>query len=1004
MCSQRLFLQGFYWAISAHALFLFLLVFFEKYTRLQHNILYDPQFTRKYPSGLENTEPLQSKGRSLQAACLPFVFHKPLTDAPSVRTIEDMRRSLLFWLPILWSLSATGVRAASPGFDLAGPKVDVHVKRGTVTLPISEASNLLPGDRLWIHPDLPDTQSEHFVLVVAFLRGTTNPPPPEWFTRVETWTREAHDEGVFVTVPPEAQQALLFLAPETGGDFNTLRKAVREEPGTFVRAAQDLQAASWERLRLDAYLDDVRITSQTNAAKLKARAELAARSLGIKINESCFDKPVDEQATCLSQNSEGMVLDDSNAQSLVNQLASGSALDIVNQLSVTTMAGGGMYSPYVGAIIDTAKLLSSLHTAHFQYIPALALPTTDTLNLRLNMPLSFRNPKSVVVVALPPIGPNRAEPLYAVDPEQVSCAPKPDLVLAAEGAPLAYATQFAHNLVLHIEPATDKGAPTSATGAGVDLPIKLDAGEGGLTFVGTVPKLPPGQLLGTVRGKWGFDDWQGPSFHLYSPISGKWAVAAGDQSALVVGRDDSLHIVGDNAQCVQQVEEQAATGSPISLPWTTPKPDTLLVKIPLQNAEPGPVDLDVFQYGLLQPDKIKMTAYDAAASLQNLTLSAGDDDAVLKGTRLDEVAQARLKGIVFAPAVLTRVEDLDQLILKAARSTAGLDPGKGYMAEVELKDGRRLKAPATVEPPRPQVMLLSKGVQSGSGAPSPVQFGSPDDLPVEGRLVFFLKSTTPARFPRNEKIELAAGDSSFNTTLDLSDGSLMLEDATTAEASLQPLSRFGFSAFGPVRVRAVAADGEAGDWVPLGTLVRLPGFNELRCPRSIAKPCLLTGSNLFLAASIANTQQFDGATEVPPEFTGTELIVPHPVNGQLYLKLRDDPETVQTLTLPVTYITPAEAKAALPATPSTDPADEPAPATEDKSAPAPTSVPQQPAPAKSGPITSQSAAPPNNPSAAPAAKPAASSSAGEPKPAASNSPAADPATSQAAAKTAQPPN
>jgi hypothetical protein len=46
-----------------------------------------------------------------------------------------------------------------------------------------------------------------------------------------------------------------------------------------------------------------------------------------------------------------------------------------------------------------------LHTAHFQYIPALALPAKDTLNLRLNEPPSFRDPKSVVVVALPPVGP-----------------------------------------------------------------------------------------------------------------------------------------------------------------------------------------------------------------------------------------------------------------------------------------------------------------------------------------------------------------------------------------------------------------------------------------------------------------------------------------------------------------------------------------------------------------------------------------------------------------------
>jgi hypothetical protein len=158
-----------------------------------------------------------------------------------------MRR--LLPLVLLWCLASTGLHAIDQAFDLAGPKVDVHVKRGEVTLPIGEVSSLLPGDRLWIHPDLPESQSAHFVLIVAFLRGATNPPPSEWFTRVETWSRGAREEGVFVTVPAEAQQALIFLAPETGGDLSTLRAAVRGRPGAFVRATQDLEAASWDRMR-----------------------------------------------------------------------------------------------------------------------------------------------------------------------------------------------------------------------------------------------------------------------------------------------------------------------------------------------------------------------------------------------------------------------------------------------------------------------------------------------------------------------------------------------------------------------------------------------------------------------------------------------------------------------------------------------------------------------------------------------------------------------------------
>jgi hypothetical protein len=278
---------------------------------------------------------------------------------------------------------------------------------------------------------------------------------------------------------------------------------------------------------------------------------------------------------------------------------------------------------------------------------------------------------------------------------------------------------------------------------------------------------------------------------------------------------------------------------------------------------------------------------------------------------LDEVEKAELDGIVLTPATLNRVNDLDQLVMNAASSTANFDPTRRYTAKVQLRDGRQREAPATVEPPRPRVSLLSKGTQEGiSAVPSPVRLGSPDDVPVEERFVFFLKSNVPAKFPRNERVELAAVDGSFRSLLSLADGSLMLEDSTTAVGNVDPLARFGSSAFGPVQARAVSVDDVAGDWLPLGILVRIPGFKELHCPRNVTKPCTLTGTNLFLAASIAATSEFENAIDVAPEFAGTQLNVPHPANGVLFVKLRDDPATVQTLTLPILPVSQTGAAAA----------------------------------------------------------------------------------------------
>src|SRR6202000_2450712 len=152
-------------------------------------------------------------------------------------------------------VSGTIARADDPvKFDLAGPKVDVQVQRGTITLPIAEVPNLLAGDILHIKADLPSTQSNHLLLVVAFLRGTTNEPPEDWFHEIETWDKKTA-EGTVITVPQGAEQALMFIAPETGGDFKTLRGAVRGRPGLFIRADAGLNEASFEQEWLQNYLE-----------------------------------------------------------------------------------------------------------------------------------------------------------------------------------------------------------------------------------------------------------------------------------------------------------------------------------------------------------------------------------------------------------------------------------------------------------------------------------------------------------------------------------------------------------------------------------------------------------------------------------------------------------------------------------------------------------------------------------------------------------------------------
>jgi len=47
-------------------------------------------------------------------------------------------------------------------------------------------------------------------LIVAFLRGATNPPPENWFIKAETWSKQVREEGIVVTVPQDASKRSYF--------------------------------------------------------------------------------------------------------------------------------------------------------------------------------------------------------------------------------------------------------------------------------------------------------------------------------------------------------------------------------------------------------------------------------------------------------------------------------------------------------------------------------------------------------------------------------------------------------------------------------------------------------------------------------------------------------------------------------------------------------------------------------------------------------------------------
>ena len=787
----------------------------------------------------------------------------------------------------------TSARADDAAFDLVGPRIDMKVIRGGKPLPISKVPNLQPGDHLWIHPDFPDDQSARYLLVVAFLRGSTNPPPENWFTRAETWKKQVREEGIVVTVPQGAQQALLFLAPETSGDFSTLRSAVHDKPGVFVRASQDLNQASLDRTRLEKYLGEVREISDADPRALHEHSVLLARTLGIRLDQQCFERPLEEQASCLTQNRGNLVLDDGHSQSMVAALASGPNSDLIGAVTSTPLAGGGFYSAYVGAIVDLARVMGNMRSASYQYIPALVLPKKEQMNLKLNNPPSFRKPMSVIVVGLPAVEAPQLPPLRTNDAKQVYCLQKSPMVLPVEGAPLVFSADIAHDFILHVQ---------GKSGGALDLPARADAASGGFvvdTHAADAAKLDP-EVTGTLHGSWGFEAFDGPNFRLRTSRSTHWSIPPTEESALIVGREDTIHLQSPAAVCVDKLIVHDTQGREVKASWKLDKPEELEVKVALKDQAAGPMKLELHQFALARPDEMPVQAYSEAARLESFVINAGDTQGVLKGRRLDEVERFELKGARFAPVKLTRAEEKDELQLAVKEATPpAVQPNERLVAHVALKDGRVLELPTVVEAPRPKVTLVTKSIRLGP-VPSAISLGNPDELPIDGQISFLLRTEIPKRFLHTEKIEVATADESFSVMLNFGDGSLVLRDTENLVASLEPMKAFGPSAFGPLQVRPVDPEGGKGDWQALAALIRLPVLKEIRCSASPDKLCQLSGSNLYLIESVASDSQFTHTAAVPTGFLGTTLSVPHPGENGLYIKLRDDPSAVSTATLPIT--------------------------------------------------------------------------------------------------------
>ncbi len=562
------------------------------------------------------------------------------------------------------------------------------------------------------------------------------------------------------------------------------------------------------------------------------------------------------------------------------------------EASFTPQLNYGYYSPYIASVLDIARIFDSFRTAQYQYIPALTTQQGEQLGLMLNAPPSFQNPKSVIVVALPAVEQAQLPPLHPVDPKATFCLRKSTLALPVEGAPLVFSTAYAHDLTLKL---------TRDDGKTLELPARADAQSGGFVID---TKLLGSATVGdrvraSLQGYWGFEKYNAPSFELVNVHAQNWDLATPDEGTLIVGRDKTIRLQAGSVSCLDSVLLKGADGTERAAEWKAVKPDEVEVTLPLQSAKPGALTLLVSQYGSQQAQAVRLHAFSEAAHLDGFAIRAGDSQGVLKGSRLDQVSNLTLQGIEFVPGRLETSQGNDQLamITRDTQPVAALKQGDVVAARVLLNDGRTIDLNTIVSAPRPRVTLIGKSVQASQSAnDSNIELANADELPQDAKLTFSVRAQSPATFVRDEQIEVAMADESASTVLSIANGGITLENSKVAVATLDPTRALGSSAFGPLLFRTIVS-GVAGDWQPLATLVRLPLLRELKCPASPDLACKLSGGSLFLVDSVSSEADFAHAVQVPDGFPGYSLPVPHPNNGVLYVRLRDDPTVVSRATL-----------------------------------------------------------------------------------------------------------
>ena len=280
--------------------------------------------------------------------------------------------------------------------------------------------------------------------------------------------------------------------------------------------------------------------------RLKEAAPLLARSLAIKVDEKCLDRLPELQAPCLMKGQESLILNDGHSTSIVEALTTGPVSDLAMEASFSPQLSYGYYSPYIASVIDIARIFDSFRSAQYQYIPGLATQQDDKLALTLNVRPRSTIPSRCWLRLCPPSNSRSCRHCTRSIPRKSTVPARNHWCCRLKARRWCSRPAYAHDIVLTL---------TSKDGKSIDLPARADPAQGG--FVIDTSALDGSSLgdsvRGSLHGSWGFETYNGPSFQLVNARSQTLALASKDQGALVVGREETVHLQAESVSCIDGI-------------------------------------------------------------------------------------------------------------------------------------------------------------------------------------------------------------------------------------------------------------------------------------------------------------------------------------------------------------------------------------------------------------------------------------------------------------------